>query len=156
MKIKKADIPDSKQLTELTIRSKSYWKYSTLQIEKWRDDLSVSENCILEKEVYKLTDNDNLIGYYSYFKLNAEDTKLENLFIEPEFIGKGYGKILLLDMLQRIEKTETKRVVLDADPNSKKFYEKNGFKVIGQLKSSIKDRFLPIMEIKIKPTNINH
>lgn len=151
MKIKKAHISDSKQLTELTIRSKSYWKYSKLQIEKWRDDLSVSKNYILEKKVYKLTDNEKLIGYYSYFKLNEEDVKLENLFIEPDFIGKGYGKMLMLDMLQRIEKTEIKRVILDADPNSRVFYEHIGFKVIGKRKSSIKDRFLPIMEIKIRP-----
>ena len=35
----------------------------------------------------------------------------------------------------------------------KKFYEQLGFKVIGKLETSIKDRFLPIMEMKIKPAS---
>jgi ribosomal protein S18 acetylase RimI-like enzyme len=153
MKIEKASIKDAKDLTELTIRSKSYWDYSAEQIEEWRSDLTVSETYILEKEVYKLTENNNIIGYYSFFKSNDTDVKLENLFVDPKFIGCGIGKILMADLLQRIRKTKVERVILDSDPNAEKFYEKIGFKVIGKLETSIENRFLPKMEMKIKPAH---
>lgn len=155
MKIEKAIKDDTNDLTELTIRSKSHWDYSKEQIEKWRDDLTVSENYILEKEVYKLTNGNDLIGYYSYFKLNDLDLKLDSLFVEPKCIGKGFGKMLMSDFLQRMQNTKFERIVLDADPNVEKFYEQIGFKVIGKLETSIKDRFLPIMEMKITPAHNN-
>ena len=156
MKIEKSIRTDSKKLTELTIRSKSHWDYSMQQIEKWRDDLTVSEDYIIEKEVYKLIDSkDKIIGYYSFFKIDEVNVKLENLFVEPKFIGYGYGKMLMNDFIERIRKTRTEKIILDSDPNAENFYAKNGFKVVGKLKTSIEGRFLPIMELKIKPVANN-
>ena len=152
MKIKKTIPTDAKILTELTIRSKAHWNYSKQQIDDWRDDLTISEAYITEKNVLKLVDdNDNIVGYYSYFKIDNLNVKLENLFIEPKFIGLGYGKILMTDFLKRVKRTKAEKIILDSDPNSEKFYTKIGFKMIGKLETSIRDRFLPIMELKIKP-----
>jgi len=150
MRIDKATQIDAIDLTELTIRSKSHWNYSAEQIEEWRNDLTVSETYILEKEVYKLTKNNHIIGYYSFIKINDIDVKLENLFVDPKFIGCGFGKILMSDFLQRIKKTKIEKIILDADPNAEKFYKQIGFKTIGKLETSIKNRFLPIMELRIK------
>ena len=145
MEIKKAKKIDAKNLTSLTIRSKSYWNYGRTQIEEWRDELTITAKYIEENQVYKLINNRVLVGFYAYNLVNETDVKLNYLFIESEFIGKGYGKILMLDFLNRIENLEFNKIVLDADPNAEKFYSKFGFRVIGKLKSSIKDRYLPIM-----------
>mgnify|MGYP000105752806 CR=1 FL=1 len=155
MKIEKAILTDAKDLTELTIRSKSHWNYGEKQIEKWREELTITEKYIDENQIYKLVINSLLIGFYAYQPENKTDIKLNYLFVEPKYIGKGYGKILMADFFQRIEKSEFDRVILDADPNAENFYSKLGFSVIGELKSSIKDRFLPIMEFKIKPVANN-
>lgn len=40
-----------------------------------------------------------------------------------------------------------KSITLDAEPNVEAFYNKFGFKKISELETSIKDRFLPIMEL---------
>lgn len=153
MKIERTNRTDAKDLTELTIRSKSHWNYGKEQIEKWKDELTVTERYIEENQIYKLTVDNLLIGFYAYQPENETDIKLNFLFVEPEFIGKGYGKILMNDFLKRIRNSKYKRVILDADPNTEKFYSGLGFRIIGKLKSSIKDRFLPIMELEIKPVN---
>ncbi|MDY8134454.1 GNAT family N-acetyltransferase [Aquimarina sp. 2201CG5-10] len=150
MKIQKALRTDAEEITELTIRSKSYWGYSKEQIEEWRDDLTITPKYIDDNEVYRLVENETLIGFYAYNPENKTDVKLNFLFIDPESIGKGFGKILITDFLHRVEKTDFKRVILDADPNAEKFYLQMGFQVIGKLKSSIKDRFLPIMAMDLK------
>jgi len=142
---------DAKDLTELTIRSKSYWNYGEKQIEAWRDELTITEKYIVENQVYKLVSESSLIGFYAYQPQNQTDIKLNYLFVEPKYIGKGYGKSLMIDFLSRIDNTAFKRVLLDADPNAERFYAGLGFRVIGKLKSSIKDRFLPIMELEIRP-----
>jgi N-acetylglutamate synthase-like GNAT family acetyltransferase len=141
----------NKDLTELSIRSKSFWNYGKEQIEEWREELTITEKYIDENQIYKLVKDTVLIGFYAYQPENETDIKLNYLFVEPNFIGKGYGKTLMNDFLKRIENSEFKKVILDADPNAEKFYNGIGFRVIGKLKSSIKDRFLPIMELEIKP-----
>lgn len=141
---------DAKDLTELTIRSKSYWGYGDKQIEAWRDELTITEKYIDENQIYKLVIDNSLAAFYAYNPINKTDIKLNYLFVEPKFIGKGYGKILMSDFLQRIESSDFERVIVDADPNAEKFYSKLGFHVIGKLSSSIKYRYLPIMELKIR------
>lgn len=149
MDIKRANRFDTTELSSLTIRSKSYWGYDPAQIKAWESELRLSEEYIENKGVYKLLGEHVVIGYYSYFELSRELVKLDNLFVDPPFIGQGYGKILLNDFLQRIQKLGYKEVHLDADPHAESFYLNQGFKIIGHLESSIKNRFLPVMAMEL-------
>lgn len=145
MHIEIAKKQDAEAITELTIRSKAYWNYGKAQIEAWKDDLTVSSEYIAQNHVYKLVGQNKLLGFYAFQLKKDKSAKLTFLFIDPEFMGKGFGKTLLLDCLKRTEQLGSTSIDLDADPNAKKFYEKFGFNQVGQLQSSIKDRFLPIM-----------
>lgn len=156
MNIIKAKNTDAEKLTALTIRSKSHWNYSAEQIEEWTDVLTITTDYIENNEVYQLIDNHELIGYYSFFKLNENNVKLDNIFIDPSFIGKGYGKQLMDDFYLRIQKRGFKKISLDSDPHAEEFYKKLGFKVVGKLATSIKDRFLPIMEMDIINNHLIH
>ncbi len=149
MKIVKVKENDSILLTQLTIRSKDYWNYGEEQIAKWEENLKISSKYINENHVFKLIETDTIIGFYAFEIINEEQVKLNFLFIEPEFIGKGHGKILLNDFIHRIKNNGFKKAFLDADPNAEKFYKRNGFKSIGKIESSIKNRFLPIMEMEL-------
>lgn len=158
MNIEKTTRKDAQDLTELTIRSKSYWNYGEKQIQAWRDELTITEQYINENQVYKLVCEGSLIGFYAYKAESETDIKLNFLFVEPKYIGKGFGKSLMIDFLNRIGHSEFKRVLVDADPNAEQFYSRLGFRVIGKLKSAIKDRFLPIMELELKqaPKRVNN
>lgn len=147
MRIEKALAEDAQELTELTLLSKSYWNYSDQQMKSFRDDLTITKDYISKNEVYKLIDKNEIVGYYSFFKKNNENITLDNLFVAPTSIRKGIGKKLMIDFFQRIQKIEFVRATLEADPNAENFYAKFGFKVVGKSESSIKNRFLPIMEI---------
>ncbi len=149
MKIDIATRIDAKELTELTIRSKSHWGYGKEQIEAWREELTITKTYIEDNNIYKLVIADVLIGFYAYQAESEAKLKLNYLFVEPKYIGKGFGKTLMKDFLRRIENSQFESVILDADPHAEIFYAGLGFRVIGQLKSSIKNRFLPIMELNI-------
>ena len=147
MKIEKATQEDHHILTEITKKSKAFWGYSAEQMTIWSDALTISEEYIETHFVYKLIQENQAIGYYSYYFENEKTIKLDNLFLLPEFIGKGIGNQLMTDFLQRIKEIPTiEKVLLDADPNAEKFYQKFGFTTIGQLETATKNRFLPIME----------
>lgn len=149
MKILKATTEDAEILTDITKNSKSHWGYSNEQMESWSSKLTISKNYIETNKVYKLVINDLLVGYYSYVVLEENGVQLDNLFVLPEYIGTGLGIFLMNDFLDRCNTLKFQKVVLDADPNSEKFYKKHGFKTVGQIETSIKDRFLPIMELNL-------
>ncbi len=149
MKIEKATPKDYEILTQITKKSKAYWGYSEEQIEKWNDNLTISQNYIQTNTVFKLTNKNTIIGYYSYINKQENIVKLDNLFILPDYIGKGFGKYLIQDFLIRMRDNNCKKITLDSEPNAEKFYQKMGFKKIGQFETSIKNRFMPIMEMDL-------
>ncbi|MFH6934368.1 GNAT family N-acetyltransferase [Flavobacterium sp. FlaQc-30] len=149
MKIEKANITENEILTSITKKSKAYWGYSAEQIQEWDKNLTISQDYIKEHNVYKLSINNLIIGYYSYFFRDEKEIELDNLFILPEYIGKGLGKYLVLDFLNRIKDQKVERIILDSEPNAESFYSKMGFVKIGEFETSIKNRFMPIMEMKL-------
>ena len=149
MTIEKAKITDNETLTEITKKSKAYWEYSVEQIQKWDKSLTISQDYIRDNKVFKLVEKGLIIGYYSYFLKDEKVIELDNLFILPEHIGKGFGKYLLLDFLNRIKETGIEKITLDSEPNAEEFYAKMGFVKVGEFETSIKNRFMPIMEMKL-------
>lgn len=149
MNISPAKITDANTLAELTIRSKNHWDYGHAQIEQWRDELTITPDYIDKNSVFKLVKEEQILGFYAFAPESTEEVKLNFLFVEPEAIGKGYGKRLLTHFLNSLKGTNYKRVVLDADPHAEAFYASQGFTVIGKLKSSIAGRFLPIMQLEL-------
>ncbi|WP_439478990.1 GNAT family N-acetyltransferase [Chryseobacterium aquaticum] len=149
LKIVKVNPEDDKILTEITKKSKAHWGYSDEQIEKWSQDLMITKDYIKKSEVYKLSLNDKIIAYYSYLNINENTVKLDNLFVVPEEMRKGYGKMLMNDCINKTKKEKTAKIILEADPNAEKFYEGFGFLKISQIETSIKNRFLPVMELKL-------
>ena len=148
MKIVKASIQDDEILTKLTIKSKQFWGYSKEQILFWNNSLTISQDYIKTSNIFKLIIDNEIIGYYSFFNSDKETIFLDNLFILPEYIGKGFGTYLVNDFLIRIKTSQIKKVQLHSDPNSENFYVKLGFKKVGELETTIKNRCMPIMEMK--------
>jgi len=148
MTIEKATKIDTEILTSITKKSKAHWGYSDEQISAWSELLTISSEYVEKNYVFKLIENDKIIGYYSYY-YDSDSILLDNLFILPEFIGKGFGKILMNDFLSRVKDSGQKRILLDSEPNAAQFYSKFGFIKIDEIKTSIKDRFLPVMELHL-------
>lgn len=149
MVIVNANPEDNYILTEITKKSKGYWGYSDEQMEKWSDVLTITKSYIETNNVYKSLMDNEVVGYYSYYNLDENVVKIDNLFVLPTYIGKGCGKFLMNDFMMRIKSEKAQKIVLDSDPNSQKFYEKFGFIKVGQIETTIEDRFLPIMELKL-------
>jgi len=150
MTILKASPNDHEILTEITKKSKAYWGYSNEQIENWSQFLTVSKEYIETNSVYNLIVDHQIIGYYSFFHESENTIKLDNLFVLPDFIGKGFGKVLMNDFLIRLQDIQVEKVVLNSEPNAENFYSKFGFVKVGQIETSIKDRYLPIMALLIE------
>jgi ribosomal protein S18 acetylase RimI-like enzyme len=149
MNIQNAKTKDHIRLTEITKKSKAHWGYSDEQMEKWNNNLTITRDYIEENLVFNLIDENQIIGYYSYLRLENNQVKIDNLFILPEYIGKGFGSFLMNDFLERMRNEKHQKIILDSEPNAEQFYKKIGFTKIGEFETSIKNRFMPIMEMKL-------
>lgn len=137
---------DHLELTALTKLSKAHWGYGPGQIENWSDVLTITEDFISSNSVYKLSEEGKIFGYYAYILDDSISVTLDSLFIHPDHIGKGFGKLLMDDFLKRIESEGMKNIFLEADPNATAFYQRYGFIAIDKKLSSIPGRYLPIMK----------
>lgn len=106
---------------------------------------------LVEKQGIKTEiEDDNVAGFYGLHHEGNNVYELTGLFIEPEFIGKGYGKQLIKHATQTAKGLGATQLVIQSDPNATGFYIKAGGRKTGQLESgSIKGRFLPTFSITI-------
>lgn len=122
MEITKANAEDHAVLTSITFQSKAYWGYSAAQMALWKEALTITATYILNHRVYKLVDGNRILGYYAYFLEKEDVVRMDNLFVLPEYIGRGLGSFLMRDFIARIQAENWLKVVLEAEPHAEKFY----------------------------------
>ena len=137
------------ELTNIAIVSKKHWNYSDELMNLWKDDLTITPDFIKENYVFHIqNNNDEIIGFYAFI-VHEKQIILDSLFILPEEIGKGLGRILMNDFLEKIKKFKPENSIVEADPNAENFYKKFGFETIDYKSTKIKGRFLPIMKLNL-------
>jgi ribosomal protein S18 acetylase RimI-like enzyme len=137
-------------LSEIALAAKRHWGYPKQWMETWKPQLSFSPVYFEENESWAAELNNAPIAFYTLLEKDG-NAWIENLWVAPEFIGKGIGKRLFLHTLELCHGRGYKNVQLEADPNAVGFYEKMGMKKIGERVSEVEGqpRILPIMELRL-------
>ncbi len=141
---------DAGSLTQIAISAKRHWDYPERWMEIWIPQLTFTPEYFEENESWIAVDGEKLIAFYTLQDKN-EITWLENLWVLPEYIGRGVGKELFHHATALARGRGYKSLQLEADPNAVGFYEKMGMKKIGERQSEVdgSSRILPIMEIDL-------
>ncbi|MCT3762661.1 GNAT family N-acetyltransferase [Elizabethkingia anophelis] len=145
MLIKKSEPKYHSELSEIAKKSKRFWGYSDEWMHLWDEDLTLTQEYIATNEVWHIeNESEDIIGFYSFYRENEDFIRLDFLFIKPEYIGYGYGKLLINHFFSQA-KLLADKIVLDADPYAEEFYQKFGFKTVENKPTKIEGRFLPVM-----------
>lgn len=138
-------------LSELALRSKGYWGYSAGFLASCIQELCYNESQLSSPTYcFKVAElNSHIVtGFFVLNLLGSDHPELEALFIEPDFIGQGWGKYLLASAITVAKAHHAKSIKLQADPFAEGFYLANGAINVGKIESlSISGRFLPLLEI---------
>ena len=94
---------------------------------------------------------DQIVGYLTMRLHGNGVVELEHLFVEPEKFDHGIGTRLLDAALASAKKSGATELTVFADPNSSGFYLKHGAEIVGEHKSSIAGREIPMMRIALRP-----
>lgn len=136
--IVKASPKDADLLADLEVRSESYWGYSSEFMEKFKRIYLITEEFIADHPTYMLKDNETIIGFYGILQGDREDS-LEYLFIEPEYIVKGYGRLLWNHALEECRKLGVTEFTIITSPDARGFYFRLGATIFNEVDSLIAD-----------------
>jgi len=146
VRIRPARLSECAALTELAVRSKASWGYSSEFMASCRDELTVTPKDIGNDvlTVFVAEEGGQRVGFCALEKLSPEEFELDALFVEPKRMGSGIGKALMEHAISFTRQAGGLSILIQGDPNAAGFYERAGARPIGERESgSIPGRFLP-------------
>lgn len=142
-----AQISDSFGIAKIQVEA---WKtaYKGIVSDGTLDSLSIEEKTeIWKKKIqnaivthYVCKKSDEIIGYVNYGdpqfdnKLKESTQEIWGLYVAPKHFRRGFGTRLMLVAEKEIVKLGYRRIILhcfERNECSRKFYEKNGYKLTG-------------------------
>ncbi|MFT5512895.1 MAG: GNAT superfamily N-acetyltransferase [Bacteroidia bacterium] len=144
MKLRIGEIEDLETLNSISVLSKSYWNYPKSWIERWMDDLTIQVDEFAKQNILVVEHDGDIIGFSSVVE-RLENCELLHLWVLPNHIGEGIGKLLLNKTLETCG-TIGKPIIVESDPNAEAFYKSQGFVTYDKIESYPKGRFLPLMK----------
>ena len=150
MNIVRAKPEQANELTRIAFSAKAHWGYPKRWLEIWKPQLTFGPEYFEQNGSWVAETNRVPVAFYTLQEKDG-NAWLENLFVSPEFIGKGVGKILFFHAVELSSQRGHYTLQLEADPNAIGFYEKMGMYKIGERHSEVdgQPRLLPIMEMKL-------
>jgi len=123
MKIRVANELDYPELRDVYLQSRRktfFWENTEEMILENFDTHTEGEHIILAEE------NNHILGFASLY---LPDNFIHNLFVHPEFFGKGVGVQLLNASIEKMNRP-LKLKCVSKNQKAMKFYERNGWKKV--------------------------
>ena len=143
----KADLAD---VAGLCLRSKGHWGYDAAFLDACRDELSPQQSDL--GPGFVVWQGSTGLEAMAQVSIDGDMAELDALFVAPEAIGKGLGR-LLFNWAGAFAAGQGARVMrITADPYAAPFYQRMGATMIGEEPSgSIAGRKLPVYEAPVSP-----
>jgi GNAT superfamily N-acetyltransferase len=147
--IRPAQTEEAALLGDLALRSKAYWGYDEAFIAACREELTVRESEV-ERRRATVAQRDGRILGFATLEGEAPEGILGMMFVDPDAIGRGIGRLLFEHVIATARKLGFVRVTIHADPNAEPFYQAMGAIRIGTTPSgSIPGRVIPLMAVTL-------
>jgi len=148
--IRRAKVDEYETLTDIAIKSEAYWGYDSDYMDKFKSIYNVSEEFIRSNPTVLIEEDNSIIGFYGLICKDNE-TSLEYFFIEPKYIGKGYGKLLWNYLVNDCKNLGIKDFDIVTSPQAKEFYVKMGAIPCGEVESLLKKgRIIPQLIYRVE------
>jgi GNAT superfamily N-acetyltransferase len=148
--IRPATPDEAALLSDLAFRSKAYWDYDPVFLAACRPAMRLTPEYVAKREVYLLEADGSVIGFYSLCALSNETVDLDNLFVEPDAIGQGFGKRLWQHAVATARQLGFTTLRIESDPNAEPFYLAMGAYRVGSVPSSVwPGRQLPVLHFSV-------
>ena len=127
---KTATIDDCEALCEIhisSIRELCREHHSDAEIEVWTKGRTPEryKSHIINQNVFIAQHKNTAVGFSTF---NIKTGEIIQLYVHPEYAGKGVGSRILVNILNIAEKADLNEIHCNSSLNAEKFYLKAGFK----------------------------
>ncbi len=136
VQIRAAHPSEAERLAELAWLAKSSWGYSQAQLELWRESLTPTAKSIAARPTF-VAEVDGFLAGFSQINIEASPIELEHLWVHPDHMGKGVGRLLLSSCLNYLCSSGVDLLHIDSDPNAEAFYLACGAVRVGEVAAPI-------------------
>ena len=147
--LRQPDVSELPALSTLCIRSKAHWGYDEVFMEACREELTLQPSVLEDGETIIAEEDNEMLGI-AKVALSNDTAELDLLYVSPDAMGKGVGRLLIDWSLQSARSNNATVLSIVADPHAVEFYKKMGGRQVGTSPSeSIPGRELPKLEIEL-------
>jgi GNAT superfamily N-acetyltransferase len=144
---------DAALLSTLAFASKSHWLYSAAQLQRWTQALQVAPSDIVRWPTVTARLGETVVGFYQLRTGFGESSRLEHFWLLPEFMGKGFGRRMFADVVERARALKLASFIIESDPNAEMFYLACGARRVGEVPAPMEgaeSRVLPLLEMPVE------
>jgi GNAT superfamily N-acetyltransferase len=138
--IRGAEAGDEPRLREIAGAAKAHWGYDAERVAGWAARLELADGA----ETWVAIVGDAVVAWAALVP-GPSVCILDDLWVEPPFIGRGIGSALFRHAAYRARRLGANWLQWEAEPDAVGFYEKLGAVRVGETLSSW-GRMLPVMQ----------
>jgi|688.fasta_scaffold225576_1 streptomycin 6-kinase len=144
-----ACLHDLQEINHLLRISKAYWGYDEKFLDSFMEKLGITEDYMKKNNIQLFFLDNKLVAFYNFVS-NPLELELDNLFIHPNYIGKGFGRKLWEKCCEAAKLMGYYEFTIWSEPNAEDFYLKMGCIKVGVRQSPLMpNRYPPILKYKI-------
>ena len=148
IRIRTARPDEGERLREIAIVSKAHWGYDPDFVRQWAARGDFSAAGLRGKDVQVAEAAGRPIAWAALIA-RRDVMWLDDLWVEPEWIGQGVGSLLFRWAVERGRAVGGERLEWQAEPNSVGFYEKLGGRYLRDGEPTSWGRVLPVMGVEL-------
>lgn len=147
--IRDARPDEASALEALQRRSSDVWEEYRAQLAAHPDAIEPPQRAIADGRVRVAVDAvGRRLGFSVVLPISGGRCELDDLFVEPDSMGRGVGRLLVADVATRAAAAGASHVVVIANPNALGFYERLGFEITGRASTRFGDA--PRMSLELR------
>jgi GNAT superfamily N-acetyltransferase len=145
-RIRRARPSEREALAALQRRSASVWEEDRAVLQAHPDAVVVPADAIADGRLRVAVDGeDRVLGFSLVLPVVVGERELDGLFVEPEAMGSGIGRLLLADVTARARADGAQRLFVVSGPGAQGFYERLGFRLL----DAVPTRFGPALQLQL-------
>ena len=139
---------EGERLRAIARAAKAYWGYDEDWVHGWAAQGDFSPEALAARPVLVAELGGHAIGFASLI-LEGETCVLDDLWIDPNWIGRGIGTRLFEACAERVRDLGATRMEWEAEPNAVGFYEKLGGRYLRESEPTELGRVIPVMGLDL-------
>ena len=133
-RIRDARPAEAAALASLQRRSSDAWEEYRAQLAANPGVIGPPHQAIAEGRVRVAVDaSQRRLGFSVVLAPERGRVELDDLFVEPDSMGRGVGRLLVADVVSRAAAAQATCIEVTANPNVVGFYERLDFRVTGDV-----------------------